>query len=159
MQKWKINIKSAAKIGLDWRRNKQLEHHSDYLRNISNLIKRHNPLNRIAHTNGFCNSRLIWERNAGKKRIANRTSAPANKATLLRLVNFEKQLPYLRTVKLGWFLHVGLVVRLRCFFQDISCCANTITMPAIMMHMMPARLTRSGVISQNIQPKIPTDKR
>ena len=30
---------------------------------------------------------------------------------------------------------------------------------AIMMHMMPARLIRSGVISQNIQPKIPTDKR
>ena len=40
-----INIKSAAKISLNWKRNKQPEHYSNYLRNFSNLIKRHNPLN------------------------------------------------------------------------------------------------------------------
>ncbi len=62
------------------------EHYSNYLRNISNLIKRHNPLNRIARTNGFCNSRWIWTRNAGKKRIANRTDAPANKAKMIILI-------------------------------------------------------------------------
>ena len=49
-QKWMINIKSVAKISLNWKRNKQPEHYSDYLQNISNLIKRHNPLNRIAQT-------------------------------------------------------------------------------------------------------------
>ena len=86
MQKWKINIKSAAKIGLAWRRNKQPKHHSDYLRNIGNLIKRQNPLNSIARTNGFCNSRLIWELNTGKSRIANRKSALANKATMNILI-------------------------------------------------------------------------
>ena len=86
MQKWKINIKSAAKIGLDWRRNKPPEHHSDYLRNISNLIKRHKPLNRIARTNGFCNRRWIWERSAGNKRIAKRTSVAASKAMMIILI-------------------------------------------------------------------------
>ena len=86
MQKWKINIKSAAKIGLDWRRNKQPEHHSDYLRNISNLIKRHNPPNRTARMSGLRNRPWIWKRNAGKKRIANKTSAPANNAMMVILI-------------------------------------------------------------------------
>ena len=52
-----INIKSAAKISPVYQQTKQPEHHSDYLRNISNLIKRHNPLNKIARTNEFCNKR------------------------------------------------------------------------------------------------------
>ena len=84
-----INIKSAAKISLNQLRNKPPEHNSDYLRNISNLIKRHNPLNKIARTNGFCNRRWVWKRNTGKKRIANRTRATANKAMIeILIINF-----------------------------------------------------------------------
>ena len=43
--------------------------------------------------------------------------------------------------------------------HDSFCCANTMIMPAIVMHTMPARLIRSGVIFQNIHPKMPTEKR
>ena len=93
-----INIKSGAKISLNWKRNKQPEHYSNYLRNISNLIKRHNPLNRIARTNGFCNSRCIKTRNFGRKRIANRTSAPANKAMMIILIIAQNALCGVPTV-------------------------------------------------------------
>ena len=81
-----INIKSAAKISLNWKRNKQPEHYFNYLRNISNLIKRHNPLNRIARTNGFCNRRWIKKRSFGIKRIANITSATANMDMMIILI-------------------------------------------------------------------------
>ena len=86
MQKWIIKIKSAAKISLNWRPKKQSEHHSDYLRNTSNLIKRHRPLSRITRKNEFCNRRWIWKHNAGKKRIAKRTSATANTAMIIILI-------------------------------------------------------------------------
>ena len=52
----------------------------------SSLIKRHNPLNRIARTNGFCNRRCIKKRNLGRKRIANITSAIANMDMMINLI-------------------------------------------------------------------------
>ena len=98
IQKWTISIRLAAKISLNRKCNKQPEHLSDYLRNISNLIKRHKPLNRVVRTNGFCNSRCIWKRNAGKKRIANITSAPANKAMMIILIIAQNVLYAVLTV-------------------------------------------------------------
>ena len=93
MQKWMINIKSANKINLGWRRNKQSEYYSDYLRNINNLIKRHRPLRKIARKNEFCNRRWIWKLNAGKKRIAKRTSATTDKAMIIILI-IAQNVPY-----------------------------------------------------------------
>ena len=81
-----INIKSAAKINLGWWLSEQSEHYPDYLLNISNLIKLHRPLKRIARKNEFCDRRWIWKLNAGKKRIAKRTNATANKAIIIILI-------------------------------------------------------------------------
>ena len=104
-----INIKSAAKISLDRLRNKPPEHHFDYLRNISNLIKLHNPLNRIARTNGVCNRRWIWKHNTGKKRMANRMRAIANKAMkIILIINFYSPIGYIQVVhelSVQWLTH------------------------------------------------------
>ena len=77
----------------DWHRHSKYKNnnypkHANHLYrlNSSNLIKRHNCLNKIALTNGLCNRRWIRKRNFGKKRIANRTSVPANKAMIIILI-------------------------------------------------------------------------
>ena len=54
--------------------------------NNSNLINRHNPLNRIARTNEFCNRRCIRRRSLGRKRIANIASAVANMDMMINLI-------------------------------------------------------------------------
>ena len=54
-------------------------HDDFYLRNNSNLIKRHNPLCKIACINEFYNKFRIEKLSLGKKRISNFTSVIANK--------------------------------------------------------------------------------
>ena len=54
-------------------------HDDFYLRNSSDLIKRHNPLCKIACINDLHNKCRIDKRSLGKKRIANYTSVIANK--------------------------------------------------------------------------------
>ena len=82
-----------------------------HLLNISNLINRHSPLNRIALTNGFCNSRRIEKRSLGRKRIATKTSAPANRDMMIIFIIFQSNLDASQPFLIAYHIHLHSITR------------------------------------------------